>query len=53
VVIGADRVVHQVQQDNADESDASNSSSSSNKMSISITNDENAIFTDVKADQPD
>jgi hypothetical protein len=50
VLIGADRVVHQVQQDDADESSKSNSS---NNMSVSITNDENAIATDTEVDQPD
>jgi hypothetical protein len=50
VLIGADRVVHQVQQDDADESSESNSS---NNMSVSIPNDENVITTDTEADQPD
>ena len=53
VLIGADRVVHQVQQDDADESDESDSSNSSNNMSVSIPNDGNAIPTDVEADPPD
>lgn len=53
MVIGADRVVHQVQQDDADESSESDSSSSSNHMSISIPNEENVISTNVEADQPD
>ncbi len=53
MVIGADRVVHQVQQDDADESDESDSSNSSNNMSVSITNDETAISTDIEVDQPD
>jgi hypothetical protein len=53
VLIGADRVIHQVQQDDADESNAYNSLSSSNYMSVSIPNDENVIATDIKVDQPD
>ena len=53
MLIGADRAIHQVQQDDADESDASDSSSSSNNMSVSIPNDENAIGTDIEADEPD
>jgi hypothetical protein len=53
VVIGADRVVHQVQHDSVDESDASDSLSSSNNMSVSIPNDETAVFTDIEVDQPD
>ncbi len=53
MLIGADRVVHQVQQDDADESDESDSSNSSNNMSVSITNDETAISTDIEVDQPD
>jgi hypothetical protein len=53
VLIGADRVVHQVQQDDADESSESDSSNSSNNMLVSIMNDENAISADVEADQPD
>jgi hypothetical protein len=48
VVISADQVVHQVQQDDADESDESDSSSSSNHMSVSIPNDETAISTDIE-----
>ena len=53
MVISADRVVHQVQQDDADESDESESSSSSNHMSVSVMNDETAIGTDVEAAEPD
>ena len=53
MLIGADQVVHQVQQDDADESDESDSSSSSNNMSISVMDDETAIGTDIEADEPD
>jgi hypothetical protein len=53
VVIGADRVVHQVQQDDADESSVSYSSNSSSDMLVSIPNDETAISTDIEVDQPD
>ena len=53
MLIGADRVVHQVHQDDADESDDSNSSQSANHVSVSISHAENAIATDVEADQPD
>jgi hypothetical protein len=50
VLIGADRVVHQVQQDDADESDKCNSL---NSMLVSIPNDGNTIAAAVEADQPD
>jgi hypothetical protein len=53
VVIGADRVVHQVQHNDADESDESESSSSSNHMSVAIMDDKNAIDSDIEVDQPD
>ena len=44
VLIGADRVVHQVQHDDVDESDESNRSSTSSNILVSIPNDETAIY---------
>ena len=53
MLIGADRVLHQVLQDDADESEESDSSESSNIMSVSMMDDENAIGSDIEVAGPD
>jgi hypothetical protein len=52
-LIGADRVLHQVLQDNTDESEESDSTESSNIMSVSMVDDENAIGSDIEVAGPD